>query len=88
MPFAESFQTTLKNNKTIMTDKSKHFRKTLGGFEWSGKNQFDFPEATPQQLKEIRERIKKENRVRNVKLFSVLFVIGMTVLLCLILLPW
>ncbi|GGD24841.1 hypothetical protein [Hyunsoonleella pacifica] len=86
MPFAESFQTTLKNNKTIMTDKSKHFKKTLGGFEWSGKNQFDFPEATPQQLKEIRESIQKENRLKNVKLFFILFVIGVTALLCLILL--
>lgn len=32
MPFAESFSSTLKSNKAIMLDKSRHFRKTMGGW--------------------------------------------------------
>ena len=59
-----------------MLDKSKHFRKTLGGFEWSGKHQFDFPKATPQQIQEIKEKIQKENRIRNAKLCVVLIIIS------------
>lgn len=81
MPFFESFQTTLKSNKSILPDKSRHFRKTLGGFEWSGKDHFDFPEATPQQLKEIRNRMEKQNRIRSIKLFSTFFIIVVIVLI-------
>ncbi len=42
MPFAESFSSTLKSNKAIMLDKSRHFRKTMGGFKWSGKTNLIF----------------------------------------------
>ncbi|WP_203255859.1 hypothetical protein [Hyunsoonleella ulvae] len=84
MPFFESFQTTLKSNKSILPDKSRYFRKTLGGFEWSGEGQFDFPEATPQQLKEIRNRMEKQNRIRSIKLFSIFFVIVVIALIALL----
>ncbi|MEP1489790.1 MAG: hypothetical protein ABJK28_15315 [Algibacter sp.] len=51
-----------------MLDKSKRFKKTLGGFDRSKRNQFDFPEATPEILLEIRTKIRKQQRRRNVKI--------------------
>ncbi len=62
MPFGESFLTTIKSNKSIMLDKSRRFRKTQGGFDWSKNKNLDFPKATPEQLKEIRERMQREQR--------------------------
>ncbi len=32
MPLGESMISTVKSNKSIMLDKSKRFRKTLGGY--------------------------------------------------------
>lgn len=66
MPFGESFITNIKSNKSIMLDKSKRFKKTLGGFDSSKTNQFDFPESTPEILFEIRTKIRKQQRNRNV----------------------
>lgn len=62
MPFGESFLTTIKSNKSIMLDKSKRFRKTQGGFDWSKSKQFNFPKTTPEQLEEIRMRIQKDQK--------------------------
>ncbi|MDO5979870.1 hypothetical protein [Flavivirga spongiicola] len=76
MPFAESMISTLKSNKSIMLDKSRRFRKTLGGLDWSKSQQFNFPKATPEQLKEIKERLREENRKDRLKqmlLFVILF---------------
>ena len=58
MPFGESFLVNIKSNKSIMLDKSKRFRKTLGGFDGSKKNQFDFPKATLEILLEIRTKFE------------------------------
>lgn len=78
MPFGESFLSTIKSNKSIMLDKSRRFRKTQGGFDWSKSQQFDFPKATPEQLKEIKNKIQRENkqtRTKNLLLFAALFAI-------------
>ena len=75
MPFGESFLTTIKNNKSIMLDKSRRFRKTPGGFDWSKSQQFDFPKTTSEEIKRIREKLKKENRQIRVKQIIVLSVV-------------
>ena len=80
MPFGESFLTTIKNNKSIMLDKSRRFRKTSGGFDWSKSQQFDFPKATPQELKRIREKLKREHRQTRVKQISIFCIIMLIVI--------
>ena len=62
MPFAESMISVVKSNKSIMLDKSKRFRKTQGGYGKNKKVEYDFPEATPEVLKEIKIKIKMEKR--------------------------
>ncbi|WP_165453887.1 hypothetical protein [Hyunsoonleella flava] len=62
-----------------MLDKSKHFRKTMGGYKWSGKDQFNFSEATPEQLTEVRDKLLKERKKRNIKLGIVLLVIVISI---------
>ncbi len=78
MPFGESFQSTLRSNKSIMLDKSKRFVKTQGGFGSRKKNQFDFKESTPKQLMSIKKRIQKQNIKIGITLittFLILFII-------------
>lgn len=63
MPLAESMISSLKSNKRIMLDKSKRFRKTLGGYDKKRKRNYDFPEATPEMLLEIRKKLKREQNI-------------------------
>ncbi len=70
MPFGESFLRTIKNNKSIMLDKSRRFRKTPGSFDWSESQQFKFKKTTPEQLEKIRASLKQEHRkIRNRQVF-------------------
>ncbi|MBC3845137.1 hypothetical protein H8K90_01985 [Winogradskyella echinorum] len=71
MPLGESMRSTLKSNKSIMLDKSKRFRKTLGGYDKNRKIEFNLPKATPEQLKEIRQKLKKENQNLWIKILSI-----------------
>ncbi|SFZ93715.1 hypothetical protein SAMN05428642_103292 [Flaviramulus basaltis] len=81
MPFGESFISTLKSNKSIMLDKSRRFRKTSGGFDWSKSKLHNLPKASPKQLLEIKKRIRKENkqaRLKQLIVFAV-FIISLIV---------
>lgn len=71
MPLGESMRSTLKSNKSIMLDKSKRYRKTLGGYDKNRKIEFNLPKATPEQLKEIRQKLKKENQNLWIKILSI-----------------
>lgn len=78
MPLGESMLTTIRSNKSIMLDKSKHFRKTKSVFDENSKTEFDFPKASPELLMEIKERMRKENkktRTRSIIIYSVLVII-------------
>ena len=66
---------TIKSNKRIMLDKSKRFRKTLGGYNKNRKVDYDFPKATPEYLEEIRRKLKKENRILWIKITVISIVI-------------
>ncbi|WP_179321279.1 hypothetical protein [Winogradskyella helgolandensis] len=63
MPFAESMMSTLRSNNAIKLDKSKRFRKTLGGYDKQRKTEYNFPKATPQQLEMIKYKLKRENQI-------------------------
>ena len=62
---------SLKSNKSIKFDKSKRFRKTLGGYGKNRKLEFDFPKANPELLEQIRLKIKKD--YKKDRLFSPYF---------------
>lgn len=76
MPFGESFQATIRSNKSIMLDKSKRFRKTLGGFDWSKSPKINFPHASPEQLEEIKLRTKRQNKEIAIKEYLLTGFIG------------
>lgn len=75
MPLAESMISSLKSNKSVMLDKSKRFRKTLGGYDKGRKGNFDFPKATPEMLLEIRKNLKREQQKLWLKISIVLIII-------------
>ena len=62
MPLGESMLSVVRSNKSVMLDKSKHFRKTRGGNSRKSKTEYNLPEATPELISKIRERMIKENK--------------------------
>ncbi|WP_400076847.1 hypothetical protein [Winogradskyella sp. R77965] len=76
MSLGESMISTMKSNKSIMLDKSKRFKKTLGGYGKNKKLEYDFPTATPKQLRDIRQKLKKENQILWVKIIGLTIVIS------------
>lgn len=64
-----------------MLDKSKRFRKRLGGYS-NKRAQYDFPKATPKQLTGIRKKLKKENQLLWIKVIglSSLIIIGLVLI--------
>lgn len=73
MSFGGSVQamiTTLKNNEK-MRSKRGNFKKTVHSSGYSKqKPEYDFPEATPQILNEIKERIQRERKRRTFKVVA------------------
>nr|WP_321231860.1 hypothetical protein [uncultured Psychroserpens sp.] len=74
MPLGESMISSLKSNKNIKLDKSSRFKKTLGGYGKNRKVTFDFPEASPELLEQIRIKAKKDYK-RNQVIFTVSFIV-------------
>ncbi|MDD7886611.1 hypothetical protein [Flavivirga sp. 57AJ16] len=71
---------SLKNNRSLL---SKRKEKSALGGSYSNVKLAIFPEATPEQLKEIKEKIKQENKQNRQKLiivFSLMIVLLLLVL--------
>ena len=83
MPSSESMISILKSNKNIMLDKSKRFKKTLGGYGLTDKTKFDFPDSSSELLDDIRNRLQKGKRILLLKR-SFLFLMIIIVLLLII----
>lgn len=62
MPLIESMLSTLRSNKSIMIDKSKRFRKTKGGYGKTKGIEFNLPEATPRQLRSLKQAIRQHKQ--------------------------
>ncbi|MTE26577.1 hypothetical protein [Winogradskyella ouciana] len=75
---AQAMITTLKNNEK-MRSKRKKFKRTLGGYNTNRKTEYNLPNATPEQLIEIRQRLKKENKILWIKVivFSSVIIIAL-----------
>ncbi len=74
---AQSMITILKNNEKMRSKKTK-FKKTLGGNNSYVKTEYNFPEATPQMLKKLRERLLKEQRQESLKQL-IIFIISVII---------
>lgn len=66
--------TILKNNERMMGKRTK-FKKTLGGYGKNRKTEYNFPKATPKQLREIRQKLKKENQILWIKILGITVII-------------
>ena len=69
MPLGEYMQSVLKSNKSIRLNKTslfkgKHFLEGKGELDFS-----DLPKASPNQLKEIKAKIKYDREKRQIKRF-------------------
>lgn len=67
MPLGESMITTLRNNKLINLNREDRFASANNG---SNKTKLDFdnlPKSTPDTIRRIQEKIKRENKLRQQK---------------------
>lgn len=71
---AQTMITILKNNERMMGKRVK-FKKTLGGYGKHNKPEYNFPKATPKQLKAIAKRLKEERKIRMVKVIALTIII-------------
>ena len=85
MPLGESMLSTLRSNKSVRLDKSKHFRKTKGVYGENSKTEYNFPEASPELLLEIKARMRKENKKTRTKMVVISTVLVVVVLILLFL---
>lgn len=75
---AQSMITILKNNKNMLSER-KNKKHSLTGYETT-KTEFKISEASPQVLREIRERLQEEQRSKRKKMLMLLAFI-MTIIL-------
>ena len=59
---AAAMNVVMKNNRNLLKRRKK-LKDTLGSYGNNEKPEFDFPEATPQVLTAIRERLLLENEI-------------------------
>lgn len=72
MPFGESFLSTLRSNKAILLDKTKRFKKTKGSFgDITKEIEFDYHEATPEELETFKHQLQKKNRILKIKTYAI-----------------
>ncbi|MDT0559357.1 hypothetical protein RM697_11890 [Ichthyenterobacterium sp. W332] len=86
MPLGESMISIVRSNKRIMIDKSKHFRKSLGGYGPKQKVAYDFPQASDQEIKRLSQKIARENKKierKQLLVFSIIISLILLVLFCL-----
>lgn len=69
--------TSLKNNEKMRTKRNKF--KHVPGKRSGIKTQYDFPEATPELLIEIRDKLRKENRIRMTKIIVVTIIVSLSI---------
>lgn len=70
-------------NRKLLPQRDK-FKNTLGGYDSEKKAEYNLPKATTKQLNQIRERLKKDQKIRMIKVVVVtiiLFLILISVLL-------
>lgn len=80
----QSAISSIKNNRNLIS-KRKKLKDSLVGYYAKEKSKFNFPEATPQMIKELRMRLIKENKQRRLKQFLLLGVILIGLVIILIL---
>lgn len=86
MPLGESMLSTLRSNKSVRLDKSKHFRKTYVGNYKKSMTACNLPEASPELILKIREKMIKENKKnRTIRVTISLVLVVITILVVYIL---
>jgi len=56
-----SMNIVMKNNRNLLK-KRKKFVNTLGGYDSSKKTEYNFPESNKRVLRDVREKVKHENK--------------------------
>jgi hypothetical protein len=71
-----SMNVVMKNNRNLLK-KRKRLVNTLGGYDPSKKTEYDFPKSNKRILRDVREKVKRENKeifIKRIILFSFLVV--------------
>jgi len=77
-----SMNVVLKNNRKLLNKREK-FKKSLGGYSYKEKPEYDFPKAQPHTIRRLKERMIYENEQvlkRRIIAFIAISIILITVL--------
>ena len=79
----QAMNIAIKNNNLMRRTKRVKFKKTLGGYGKNRKTEYDLPKATSKQLRDIRQKLKKEYQLLWIKIigFSTIIILGLVWLL-------
>lgn len=58
----QAMNIAIKNNRKLLPRRDK-FKTRLGGYNSKIKTEYNLPKATPKQLRDIRQKLKKENQL-------------------------
>ncbi len=75
---------SIKNNNLIRKKRTHFDKDSLGGYGNGEKVEFNFPEVTPEILRNIRDRLQKERRELLLKRGILFFVITIVLILIVI----
>lgn len=78
---AQAMVTAIKNNKDMLSKRKDKKLSFVG--KASEKPEFDLPKATPRQLKEIRDNMRREHKKRRVKQIVFITVVMSVILIAL-----
>lgn len=71
---ANSMITSVRNNLNQLSSRKK-LRNRLGGINFKKNTEYNFPKATTKQLKDLRKRLKEEQKSRMLKVVSLTIVL-------------
>lgn len=72
-----SMNIVLKNNRMLLR-KREPFKRSLGGYS-DNKTEYNLPQASPQLLRHIKQRMVEERRARYLKILVVLSLLIVTI---------
>ncbi|WP_053990224.1 hypothetical protein [Mangrovimonas sp. TPBH4] len=70
----------IKYNQSLRLDKSKHFKKTLGGYNLKSENEkVTYEKPSKVYLKRLKRKLKREQELREFKI-GMVFIVGFTLM--------
>ncbi|RZN82812.1 MAG: hypothetical protein EVB11_07335 [Winogradskyella sp.] len=76
----QAMNTSINNNRKQLPNRDR-FKNRLGGYNRNEKTEYNLPKANAKQLKDIRRRLKEEQKIRMLKIIVLTVILFLGLLL-------